>query len=145
MSALEQRNLDLSQLDAENMVEFSNEIKNLIGVNSVTFGASADSKVSIAQYETAGIFASMSMTFDLTAFTGQLPVDEIVNKVVMPIRNSFTRFAHPETMSRIEELRAIVEGVRDGKSYTEIERNVAAARQEYLKLMRASFQPKKEK
>lgn len=115
------------------------DILKKIGVQSISFGASADSKVNIAQYESMGIFASMSMTFNLDSLTGELPIDEVVNEVVMPLRNSFVQFSHPETITRVNELRAIIEGVRDGLSWAQISHRVQEERSKTIAMMRESF------
>ena len=115
------------------------EILKKIGIQNISFGASADTKVNIAQYESLGVFASMSMTFDLNALTGELPVNEIVNEVVMPVRNSFVQFAHPETLTRVNELRAIIEGVRDGLTWSQIGQRVQKERAKTIAMMRESF------
>lgn len=121
----------------------SEEIRNKVGVKEVTFGASADTKVSIRDYETAGVWGNLSMTFNLDGFTGELPVDEIVNNIVIPIRNSFTKFAHPETMARIEELRAVIEGIRDGRTNAQIEARVNEVRGAFLDTFAHTFEIKK--
>jgi hypothetical protein len=124
----------------ETLLDLDDETLMKIGLKDVTFGASADAKIQIVQYESAGVWASMSMTFDFSALSGSMKVNDIVKKVVIPTRNSFVRFAHPETMSRIEELRALIEGVRDGKSYAEIERNVNNARNTLINTFSKTFE-----
>lgn len=124
--------------------EMTDETKKMVGVATVSFGASNDTKVSVKQWETTGVFASMSMTFDLSAFTGEKPIDQLFNEIVMPLRNSFTKFAHAETMSRIEELRAIVEGIRDGKTDAQIERKVQEVSKDFLTIFNNTFEVKKD-
>lgn len=111
-----------------------------IGLSQVKVSASSDTKVSIAQFETMGVTAGMEFTFDVSAYTGTMPITEIFDQVAVPIRNSATRFAHADTIGRIQEMRAIIEGIRDGKTFQEIEKEVHSARQNTLRLMRASFE-----
>jgi len=102
----------------------SEENRRKIDLSSVSFGASSDAKISIRKFESVGVFSSFSMTFSLDAFTGELPVDELLNEIVIPLRESFTNFAHPATMATVEELRAVIEGINAGKSTSEIEADV---------------------
>jgi len=130
---------------SDSLLDLDDETLMKIGLKEVTFGASADAKIQIVQYESAGVWASMSMTFDFSSLSGSMKVTDVVNKIVFPTRNSFARVAHAETMSRIEELRALIEGVRDGKSYAEIERNVIAARNSFITTFNNTFEVKKDK
>ena len=131
-------------IEAESLNELDEETLLKIGLKEVTMGASSDAKIQIVQFESAGVWASMSMTFDFSAFTGSLPVTEIVNKIVVPTRNSFVRFAHPETMARIEELRALIEGIRDGESISTIEKNVHKARKGFVNTFKSTFEVKRQ-
>jgi hypothetical protein len=125
---------------AQNLKGLPDDVLTKLGITQVTMGASADTKVAIKQYESAGVWASMNITFDFSAFTGELPVNRIINEIVLPVRNSFTKFAHPETMSRVEELRAIIEGIRDGKSDAEIERRVQEVRGAFMNIFTNTFE-----
>jgi hypothetical protein len=117
----------------------SEEDRKKLGLNNVSFGASADGKVSIRKYETVGVFSSFSATFNLDAFTGILPVDELINELVIPLRNNFTNFAHPATIATVEEMRAIVRGINAGKSNREIEEDVNRVRTSTRALYAASL------
>lgn len=130
-------------LKQESLADLDEETLMKIGLKEVTFGASADAKIQIVQYESAGVWASFSMTFDFSQFTGTMKVNDIVNKLVLPTRNSFVKMGHPETMSRIEELRALIEGIRDGKSLAVIEENVNNARSNFITTFKSTFETKK--
>lgn len=127
----------LTDLSAEQLLS--------IGVNQITIGASADTKVSLGvkTFESMGAFASMSVTYDLSAFSGKMPVTDIMNLIAIPIRNSSAKYMHQETLARVEEVRAVIEGVRDGKSYAQIEDAVNEARKKALSLMRSTFETRK--
>jgi hypothetical protein len=129
---------------ASNIKGLDEETRKTLGVNKVSMGASADSKVSIRQFETSGVWASMNIEWDFSAFTGKLPVDRIINEIVVPVRNSFARFAHPETMARVEELRVIIEGIRDGRSNADIERGVQETRLAFVDRFGKTFEVPKE-
>jgi len=66
----------------------SEENRRKIDLSSVSFGASSDAKISIRKFESVGVFSSFSMTFSLDAFTGELPVDELLNEIVIPLRKA---------------------------------------------------------
>ena len=128
---------------ADSLIDLDEETLMKIGLKDVTFGASADTKIQVVQFESAGVWASMSMTFDFSAFTGSMKVTDIVNKLVLPTRNSFVKFGPPSVMSTVEELRAMIEGIRDGKSYAEIERNVNKARNSFMTTFSTTFEVRK--
>lgn len=145
---LEQRKMDTDETETQDSTELgitdlNEEVLMKLGVNTVSIGASADAKVNIAQYESAGIFASLNITYDVSGLTGTMPLNDIVNKVLIPLRNSTTKLVHAETMSRAEELRAIIEGTRDGKSYAQIEDQVQNTRRSFMSMFRKVFEPKK--
>jgi hypothetical protein len=127
----------------ETIKDLSDEVKAKIGLNKITIGGSADTKVVIKQYETMGVFSSMSLEVDLSAFAGEMPFDELFNKIAIPIRNSLVKVVQGETMARTMEMRTYVEGVRDNKSNAEIERTVREASNQTLDLMAQTFEPRK--
>jgi hypothetical protein len=115
----------------------------MIGVKEITLRAHAGSKVSIAQFETTDMSAGMDITYDLTAFKGSLPVDKIINDIVVPLRNSTVKMTHADTMARTEEMRAITEGIRDGKQLSTIADEVSRTRRGFLSLFKKVFEAKK--
>ena len=104
------------------------EQRTKIGLSSVSFGASSDAKISIRKFESVGVFSSFSATFNLDAFTGVLPVDELINELVIPLRNNFVNFAHPQTIATVEELRTLIEGINAGKPNHQIEEDIRRVR-----------------
>jgi len=146
---LETRSVDVTEemspqdsLD-KTIMDLDEDIRMKIGVNTVSIGASASTKIGIAQYENTDVFASLNITYDLSAFTGSMPVNDIVNNIIVPIRNSTTKLIHSETMSRAEELRTIVEGIRDGKSFAQIEDAIKNVNRSFISLFRRVFETKK--
>jgi hypothetical protein len=134
---------DENEHDYRTIKDLPDEVKAKIGLNKITIGGSADSKVVIKQYETMGVFSSMSLEVDLSAFSGEMPFDELFNNIAIPIRNSLVKVVQGETMARTMEMRAYVEGVRDGRSNADIERNVRDASNQSLDLMKQTFEPRK--
>jgi hypothetical protein len=132
---------ECNMTNAQTISEMEEKDRKTIGIAQVQFGASADSKVVVKQFETVGIFASMQLTIDLSGYTGEKPVDEIVNEILLPVRNSVTKFIHSETMSRMHEMRAMVEGIRDGKTNREIALEVEDARGGFLDTFNKTFEP----
>jgi hypothetical protein len=134
---------DEKTTDYRTLKDLPEDVKKKIGLNKVTIGGSADSKVSLKQYETMGVFCSLSVEVDLSAFAGEMPFDELFNEIAVPIRNSLVKVVQGETMARNMEMRAYVEGVRDNKSNAEIARAVQENRNQTLDLMGQVFEPKK--
>lgn len=148
--ALEQRELETADSQSVLVEEPELGIMDLdentrlqIGIKEITLRAHAGSKVSIAQFETTDMSAGMDITYDLTAFKGSMPVDEIINKIVVPIRNSTVKMTHADTMARTEEMRAIVEGIRDGKQLSTISTEVSRTRRGFLSLFKNVFETRK--
>jgi len=139
MATQEIQSSTIETVQPRTLEDIDSEVIKQIGVSSCTFGASAASKINLGHYESFDVWGSFSITFDLSSVQSDEGVIDIVNNVVAPMRNSFIRYAHPEVMACIEEIKAMVEGIRDGDSPAEIAEAARRSRHETLAAIRRAF------